>query len=122
MIDWGRLITAEDKFEQGKVRKLEEIAAARWTQETAPFWYEPKGASFDTSERSQVKYIRAYEKGEAQIWKTVDAGWVEMKQADFAGLIGAYEMFVASLFAKEAGLQTLVDEAQSVRDLDKISW
>ena len=56
------------------------------------------------------------------MWKTVDAGWVEMSQADFSGLIGAYEAFVASLFEKEAMLQGQITEAETEEDLDRINW
>lgn len=109
-------------IEDLRTAKRAEIAAARWYEETAPFFYGLKDASFDTSERSQIKYLRAYEKGETVAWKTVDAGWVEMTQADFAGLIGAYEAFVASLFEKEAMLQWQITEAETEEDLDRINW
>lgn len=105
-----------------KAAKITEIASARWNDESSPFYYGPKLATFDTSERSQIKYLRAYEKGDTVMWKTVDAGWVEMSQADFSGLIGAYEAFVASLFEKEAMLQGQITEAETEEDLDRINW
>ena len=105
-----------------KAAKRTEIASARWNDESSPFYYGPKLATFDTSERSQIKYLRAYEKGDTVMWKTVDAGWVEMSQADFSGLIGAYEAFVASLFEKEAMLQWQITEAETEEDLDRINW
>jgi hypothetical protein len=105
-----------------KAAKRTEIASARWNDESSPFYYGPKLATFDTSERSQIKYLRAYEKGDTVMWKTVDAGWVKMSQADFSGLIGAYEAFVASLFEKEAMLQWQITEAETEEDIDRINW
>lgn len=109
-------------LEAAKSAKRAEIAAARWAEETAPFFYGLKDASFDTSERSQIKYLRAYEKGDTVMWKTTDAGWVEMTQEDFAGLIGAYEAFVASLFAKEAGIQVQIGMCDTEEQLELIIW
>jgi hypothetical protein len=50
-------------IESVKAAKNAEIAEARWKAEIAPFWYEAKSAYFDTSERSQIKYLKALENG-----------------------------------------------------------
>lgn len=120
-IDWTKVITKEDKFQTAKESKLAEIARLRWEEETAPFLYTPKSVHFDTSERSQIKYLQALQKGLTTDWK-VEEGWVSMEQADFAGLISAYEAFVAELFLKEATLQEQVALAEGLADLEAIVW
>ena len=121
MIDWELVITPEDKFQTAKQAKFAEIATKRWEEETAPYLYAPKEAHFDTSERSQIKYLQALQKGMTVMWKTSD-GWVEMTQPDFAGLIASYEAFVAELFLKEATLVAQVQEVQTPEELEAIVW
>lgn len=111
----------EPTFAELKERKLAEIARLRWEEETAPFLYAPKSAHFDTSERSQIKYLQSLQKSLTTDWK-VEEGWVSMEQADFAGLISAYEAFVAELFLKEATLQEQVASAENTVDLESIVW
>lgn len=120
-IDWTKVVTAEDKFNTLKKEKYEYIARSRWEEETEPFYYAPKEARFDTSERSQIKYLQALSKGMTTMWKTFD-GWVEMTPEDFAGLINTYEAFVAVLFEKEATLQQQLMLAENNEDLDLIVW
>lgn len=108
-------------LDEMKAEKLAYIANARWQEEVAPYFYPPKNAYFDTSERSQIKYLQALQKGISTMWKTVD-GWVEMTQADFAGLIASYEAFVSGLFAKEEMLSAVVQAAETPEKLEAITW
>lgn len=109
------------ELETAKAQKLASIADARWRTETAPFYWVEKNARFDTSERSQVKYLQAAQKGKTQMWKTAD-GWVEMQPGDFVDLITAYETFIEELFTREATLAAQVQAAQTVPDVDAIEW
>lgn len=108
-------------LDQAKAQKLSQIADARWRTETAPFYWAEKNARFDTSERSQVKYLQAAQKGKTQTWKTAD-GWVEMQPGDFIDLITAYETFIEELFTREATLAAQVQAAQTVPDVEAIEW
>lgn len=111
----------ETELEKAQAQKLSQIADARWRTETAPFYWAEKNARFDTSERSQVKYLQAAQKGKTQTWKTAD-GWVEMQPGDFIDLITAYETFIEELFTREATLAAQVQAAQTVPDVETIEW
>ncbi len=99
-----------------KAKKKGELAEARWQAEVAPFLF--KGHRFDTSERSQIKYLSVKEPTD---WKTHD-GWLYMKLADFKALVENYEAHVKGLFAKERTLCEAVEAAESVAALEAITW
>ena len=99
-----------------RAEKKAELAEARWRDEVAPFEY--KGHRFDTSERSQIKYLSVKE---ATAWKTYD-GWIQMELSDFAALVESYEAHVKALFAKEQALCAAVDAATTPEELEEIVW
>ena len=103
-------------MEELRAEKKAELAEARWRDEVAPFEY--KGHRFDTSERSQIKYLSVKE---ATAWKTYD-GWIPMELSDFASLIENYELYVKTLFVKEQTLCTAVDAANTPEELEVIRW
>lgn len=108
-------------LEAARERKVAQIADARWREETAPYLWEAKGVHFDTSERSQIKYLQAAQKGKTILWKTYD-GWVEMASGDFVDLITAYETYVEGLFTREATLAAQVQAAETVEAVEAIEW
>ena len=99
-----------------RAEKKAELAEARWRDEVAPFEY--KEHRFDTSERSQIKYLSVKE---PTVWKTYD-GWLQMELADFASLVENYEAHVKGLFAKEQTLCSAVDAATTSEELEAIAW
>lgn len=99
-----------------KVEKKAELAEARWKDEVAPFEY--KGHHFDTSERSQIKYLSVKA---PTVWKTYD-GWIQMDMLDFTALVNNYEAHVKALFEKEQLLCLAVESATTQLELDTIKW
>lgn len=109
------------ELDRAKVQKIAEISDARWRTETMPYYWSKKDAHFDTSERSQVKYLQAAQKGKPQTWKTAD-GWVEMQPEDFIELIAAYEAFIEELFTREASLSAQVQGLHTVETVEVVEW
>ena len=103
-------------LEELRAEKKGELAAARWQAEVSPFDY--KGHRFDTSERSQIKYLSVKEPTD---WKTHD-GWIHMELVDFKSLVESYEEHVKGLFAKERTLCEAVEAAETAAALEAISW
>ncbi len=121
IIDWTLVITPQDKYEQLLQDKMEQLANDRWRAEIKPFYFASKDAYFDV-ERSQLKYIRALDKGITTMWKTIDGSWVQMSTQDFEDLISSYESYVEILFATEAYYQQQLLAAQTLDALEQVTW
>lgn len=118
-------ITEQMSFEDLRKIKIQEIEYERWKEETSPYYFEPKEVRFDTSERSQIKYIQARDDQieETIEWKTYD-GWVMMNHDDLVELIQSYKEYVRLLFKKEAILTHMIMgvEEGNIDQLNIINW
>lgn len=116
--------TPEERAEElnsFKESKISQISRARWEEEVAPFFFASKNARFDTSERSQVKYLQAAQMDKQVDWKTY-SGWVTMSQIDFVDLIESYQTFVKDLFEKEKSLTNQILNANSYEAVEAVKW
>lgn len=105
-----------------RAQKFAEIANVRWEAESAPFYFEDKGHSFDTSALSQIKVNNCIESGVTLNWKTVEGIWVQMTHDDFSALKLAYQTYVAELFVREEALKVLVANAETPEAVQNINW
>ncbi len=105
-----------------RAQKLAEIANVRWEAETSPFYFADKGYSFDTSASSQIKVNNCIASEMSLNWKTAEGVWIPMTPADFSALKLAYQIYVAGLFVKEETLKALVANAETVEDIQAITW
>lgn len=120
MIDWGKVVTPEEKLERKRQEKLNDLARKRWEQETAPFPFQ--GCLFDTSERSQVKYLMASQGSSDEEWKTATGDWVTLTPVDFHAMIDAYKKFVRGLFVREAALSEQVKGCKTLEEIEAVRW
>ncbi len=123
-IDWTKVITVEDKFQQAKEAKKAEIATARYNAEIAGFTV--NGVSIKTDRESQGLITGAALKAMQDStytcrWKGID-GFVTHNATQIIAVADAVRQHVQSCFDHEAELQPLIEAATTEAELDAISW
>lgn len=104
--------------------KLQELANARWFEETAGYIY--NSHEFHSDRESQGRIFRAYiaslnDPNFTVTWKTKD-GWLEMTASDFITLYNEFQTFLQGLYQKEKALQEQVKAATTIEELNEIEW
>lgn len=119
-IDWGRVITPADKFAQARERKRQEIATARWQEETSGV----QGIRTDRESQAMVTgaALKAMQDSEYTCkWKT-EAGFVELTAPQILAIADAVREHVQGCFDREAELLALVEAATTPEELEAIVW
>ena len=117
-IDWTKVITVEDKFEQARERKRGEIAAARFEAETSGI----DGIKTDRESQALITgaALKAMQDSTYSCrWKT-ESGFVELTAPQILAIADAVRAHVQACFDREAELCGLIDKAKTPGDLDKI--
>ena len=124
MIDWTKVITVEDKFQQAKEAKKAEIAQARYNAEIAGVTV--NGISFISDRECQGVSTGAALKAMQDNtytcrWKGID-GFVELTAPQIIAIAEAVRAHVQSCFDHEAELQPLIEAATTIEELEQIKW
>ena len=125
MIDWTKVITAEDKFAKAKEAKKAEIATARYNAEIAGVTI--NGVLIKTDRESQAVLtaacLQAYvDSGYSLNWKTGDGTFVSLPAEQIMAFGTAVRAHVQSCFDHEAELLPLIASARTQAELDTIEW
>lgn len=104
--------------------KLQELANARWLEETAGYMY--NGHEFHSDRESQNRVFQAYmaslsDPNFTVTWKTKN-GWLEMTASDFITLYNEFYVFLQNLYQKEKNLQEQIEAATTIEELEAIQW
>ena len=111
-------------LDEAKSAKKSEIAAARYAAEIAGVTV--GGATVRTDRESQSLItgaaLKALQDAEYVCsWKT-DAGFVELSAPQILAIADAVRTHVQSCFDHEADLVALIDAAETVEDLEAVTW
>ena len=111
-------------LDEAKSAKKSEIAAARYAAEIAGVTV--GGATVRTDRESQSLItgaaLKALQDAEYVCsWKT-DAGFVELSAPQILAIADAVRAHVQSCFDHEADLVALIDAAETVEDLEAVTW
>lgn len=115
----------EPTLEEAKENKKKELADARWRDEVGGIVID--GVRMYTDRESQAKYTGAVVTYTAKgvwppSWKGMD-GWLTLPDGNaLMDLAEAVEMHVAGLFVREEALSKQVDAAETVEEVQAISW
>ena len=127
MIDYSKMVTAEDKFEQAKDTKRREITSACQAAIDGGFSF--SGHVFDSDPRSQTNIIGTANAVQAGIslpdgftWRTQANENVPMDDQGIIALGAALLEHVNACYARSWQLKAIVDSADSISDLDAINW
>ena len=125
MIDWTKVITAEDKFAKAKEAKKAEIATARYNAEIAGVTI--NGVSIKTDRETQAVLtaacLQAYiDSGYSLQWKTADGTFVSLPAEQIMAFGTAVRAHVQGCFDHEAELQPLIEAATTQAELDAVKW
>ncbi len=120
-----RLKTEQEKLEELKQTKLQEIAYARWKEETGGLTL-PDGTVVKTDRESQSLLMGAalFAKEDptyAVNWKGAD-GWVTLDASTILQLGAAVRQHVQACFDKEKQLTEKIMAATSIEELEAIKW
>lgn len=120
MIDWTKVITAEDKFQKAKEAKKASIAQARYEAEIAGI----NGIRTDRESRSIMTgmALKAMsDPGYTCRWKGID-GFVELTAPQIIAVSDTVRAYVQGCFDKEDELLAQVESATTQAELDSINW
>lgn len=120
MIDWTKVITVEDKFQQAKERKYDEIATARYNAEIAGI----NGIRTDRESQSLITgaALKAMQDNTYTCrWKGID-GFVELTAPQIIAVADSVRQHVQSCFDHEAEIVPLIASARTQAELDTIEW
>lgn len=112
-------------LEEAKIAKANEIADARWQDEVGGIVV--GGVKMYTDRDSQAKYTGAVVTYNMrgtwpQAWKGMD-GWLPLPTGDdLLDLADAVEQHVQSLYLKEGMIDMQIKAAQTVEEVQAISW
>lgn len=131
-IDWTKVITVSDKFAQAKEAKKQEIASARYAQETGGCdWTRTSDGEtyrIATDDRACVKVSNAREiailAGNSYVpqqWKTLD-GFITATLADLTEMGVAMAAHVQAAFSREATLLAQIEAVTTQAELGAITW
>ena len=109
---------------QAKAAKRQEIAAARWAEETA--WIDVNGFTVRTDRESQALITGAALKAMQDSdytckWKGVD-GFVELAAPQILAIADAVRAHVQSCFDREADWVRQIKDAETPEELGGIAW
>ena len=124
-IDWTKVITVEDKFQQAKEAKKAEIAQARYNAEIAGITI--NGVLIKTDRETQAVLtaacLQAYiDSGYSLNWKTGDGTFVSLPADQIMAFGTAVRAHVQACFDREAELLPLIASARTQAELDTIEW
>ncbi len=107
-----------------KYGKLQELANARWLEETAGYIY--NSHEFHSDRESQDRIFQAYmaslnNPNFTATWKT-KTGWLEMTAKDFIALYNEFQTFLQDLYKKEKTLQGKVRTVTTIKELEALKW
>lgn len=123
-INWTKLVTPEDKFQQAKEKKRAEIARKRWEEETGGITL--NGTEIATDRESQGLLTGAVLKAKddpaySVRWKARN-GWFSLDAATIIAIADAVRDHVQACFDKEEVLQNQVDAATTEAELEAVKW
>lgn len=123
-IDWTKVVTVEDKFQQAKEAKKVEIAQARYNAEIAGVTI--NGLKIKTDRESQAMItgaaLQAIEDSTYSCqWKT-EGGFVTLVADEIKAVATAVRAHVQACFDKEAVLIAQVEAATTIEELGQIKW
>ena len=119
-IDWTKVVTPADKFEQARERKYSEIAQARYNAEIAGI----NGIKTDRESQALVTgaALKAMQDEEYSCrWKT-ESGFVELTALQISAVADAVRAHVQGCFDREAELLPLIEAATTEAELDAVKW
>ena len=124
MLDNDMPVYGEVDIDTLKQGKLWQLADARWREEVSGFMY--NGHEFHSDRESQDRVFQAYmaslnDPNYTVTWKTKD-GWLEMTASDFITLYNEFQTFLQALYQKEKNLQSLIEAATTIDELNAIGW
>ena len=124
-IDWTKVVTPADKFEQARERKYSEIAQARYNAEIAGVTI--NGVLIKTDRETQAVLtaacLQAYiDSGYSLNWKTGDGTFVSLPAEQIMAFGTAVRAHVQSCFDHEAELLPLIEAATTEAELEAINW
>ena len=124
-IDWTKVITVEDKFQQAKETKKTEIAQARYNAEIAGVTI--NGVLIKTDRETQAVLtaacLQAYiDSGYSLNWKTGDGTFVSLPAEQIMAFGTVVRQHVQECFDHEAELLPLIESAGTQAELDAIEW
>jgi predicted secreted protein len=116
--------TIAPTLETAKEVKTEEIAAARWKAETGGV--EVNGITIDTSRESQALITGATLQATLDDtytcnWKTAQ-GFITLDAQTILGVAVAVRQHVQAAFNREAELTALIEAAETIEDVQAITW
>lgn len=120
MIDWTKVITAEDKFQKAKEAKKAEIAQARYNAEIAGI----NGIRTDRESQGLITgaALKAMQDSAYTCkWKGID-GFVELTATQIIAIADTVRAHVQSCFDREAELLPLIAAATTEAELEAINW
>ena len=121
-IDWTKVVTPADKFEQARERKRSEIAAARWEAETAGI--DVNGFTVRTDRESQALVtgaaLQAIVDYDYECWWKTSEGFVHLSAEQIKYIAQLVRSHVQSCFDREAELLPLIEAAESPDGLNEI--
>jgi hypothetical protein len=111
-------------LDEAKSAKKSEIAAARYAAEIAGVTIGGVVVRTDRESQSLITgaALKALQDAEYTCsWKT-DAGFVELSAPQILAIADAVRAHVQSCFDHEADLVALIDAAETVEDLEAVTW
>lgn len=115
-------------LDRAKVRKKQEIAAARYVAEFGGFDDSSSGLFVRTDERTRslltAAKVRAQSDSDYVVehWKTESGVFITLDAPTIIALESAVHDFIEAQFAREAQLTATVDAATTVEELGAIHW
>ena len=111
-------------LDEAKAAKIAEIAHARWAAETGGITLQ--GMTIRTDRESQAMItgaaLKAIQDAEYSCsWKT-DGGFVQLSAPQILAIADAVRAHVQECFDHERALNALVDAAETVAELEGITW
>lgn len=116
MIDWGQVITAEDKAGAATAAARAAIAARRWDAENSGLTI--GGMHVHTDERTRTNILGAYQEaledpGFTVLWKGATGDFVTLDAQTIIGVAKAIRAHVQACFAREAELVAALEGGQA---------
>lgn len=120
-----RVKTEQEKLEELKQTKLQEIAYKRWKEETGGLTL-PDGIVVKTDRESQALLTAAVLKAQDDPsyvvnWKAKN-GWFQIDAATLIAIADAVRAHVQACFDKEKQLQEQIDVAETEAELEAVVW
>jgi hypothetical protein len=120
-----RVKTEQEKLEELKQTKLQEIAYERWKEETGGITL-PDGTVVKTDRESQALLTAAVLKAQDDPdyvvnWKAKN-GWIQIDAATLTAIADAVRAHVQACFDKEKQLTEKIMAATSIEELETIKW